>query len=276
MYAWNNPFLRMLAAIDEPGASGGQDNVAEVQQNRSGNVKLPDYWPHSPGIWFARVELRFEVCGIVSEREKFAHTVNALTQEATRLVTDLILTPPVDRPYTILKDRLLLLHQLTAVQRAMKIMAMPALGDRRPSQLLADMLEFCPAEEERSAFFRAAFVQRLPAELQVLLDGVEDADLKDLAAKVDKLWIIRGPAALHMAAVDTDSIDSGEAVAALRPNFKKKSGDSKEQGQRGQRSQQGQQGQRGPKMYSLCYKHWKFGADAYHCEDPATCKWTGN
>lgn len=266
MFRANNPFLDLLEALGE-----NEQQPAEVAAVKTGNVRLPEYWGAAPEIWFARVELRFELCGIVTEREKFAHIVNALTQDATRLVTDLIINPPATRPYTILKDRLLLAHQLTAVQKAMKVMSMPSLGDRRPSQLLADMLEYCPSEEEGSSFFRAAFIQRLPAELQVLLDGVEDGDLKDLATKADKLWAIRRPSAWHMAAVTATAGDKeldGTMVAAVR------------QGGRGKPPPKAAASdglkKRPSRMFSVCYKHMKFGAAAYQCDDPANCKWTGN
>ena len=64
---------------------------------------------------------------------------------------------------TALKERLLLSHNLLLVQKAAKVLSMLAVWDRRPSQLLADLLEFCPPVEEISAFFRAIFVQRLTA-----------------------------------------------------------------------------------------------------------------
>ena len=140
----NNPFLEMMAAIDGPGDDVQQQQQQVNTERRSGNIKLPDFWPAAPAIWFARAELRFEVAGILSEREKFAHAVNALPQDATRLVTDLIIAPPADRPYKALKERLLLSHQLSPVQKAAKVLGMPAIGDRRPSQLLADLLEYCP------------------------------------------------------------------------------------------------------------------------------------
>ena len=276
----NNPFLNMLAALEEqqPGSSNENGQQQWQQQNRSGNVKLPDFWPSAPGIWFARVELRFEVCGIVSEREKFAHTVNALTQEASRLVTDLIIAPLAERPLTVLKERLLLAHQLTAVQKAMKVMAMAALGDRRPSQLLADMLEHCPAGEEASAFFRGSFIQRLPAELQVLLDGAEDGDMKDLAAKADKLWAIRRPSSLHVAAIEELNVEGDldqTTVAAVRPGNtnNNKAYKGKSAANSGGRDADKK---RKPKTYAVCYRHMRYGADAFRCDDPTVCKWSGN
>ena len=271
----NNPFLEMLAAIDGPG-----DNSQQQQPDRrSSNVKLPDFWPTAPAIWFARAELRFEVSGIMSERERFAHAVNALSQEATRLVTDLITAPPADRPYTALKERLLLSHQLSPVQKAAKILNMPPLGDRRPSQLLADLLEFCPAGEENTAFFRAIFVQRLPSDMQALLDGLEEGDLKELAQKADKLWAIRKPGDTAVAALrDNDStfeVDP-ECLAAIKPQFRRKENEKKRGDSKEYRSNSGGGGKRPPKMFSVCYRHMKFGAAAFKCDDPSACGWKGN
>jgi hypothetical protein len=51
----NNPFLDMLAAIDEPqegGVQAGQPPpAAEAAMIR---FKLLEFWPHDLGIWFSR------------------------------------------------------------------------------------------------------------------------------------------------------------------------------------------------------------------------------
>jgi hypothetical protein len=109
-FSENNPFLSMLAAVDE-----SQNNVPAVasqqqQQSVETRVKLPDFWPHAPGIWFARAELRFETSNVVSERQRFAYTVDALPYDTLCHVVDLVEAPPAEQPYTVLKDRLLLAH----------------------------------------------------------------------------------------------------------------------------------------------------------------------
>jgi hypothetical protein len=109
----NNPFLEMLAVVEEE-HQGQQPPVLPVvnpQQQHvmvhgAGRVKLPDFWPHAPGIWFARAELRFEVSGVTGERHRFAYTVDALPYEALSLVADLVEAPPADRLYSVLKERL--------------------------------------------------------------------------------------------------------------------------------------------------------------------------
>ena len=141
---------------------------------------------------------------------------------------------------------------------------MPAIGDRWPSQLLADLLEYCPPAKENTAFFRAPYMQWLPAKMQVLFYSVEDGDLKQLAQKADKLWAIRRPADSGMASVTgTTANDFGDAVAAVRSPFQKP---DKKQPAVGR-------GQRKPRMYSFCYKHMKYGAAAHKCDDPNSCTW---
>jgi hypothetical protein len=46
---------------------------------------------------------------------------------------------------------------------------MPALGGRKPSELMAAMLETCPRGEEKTNLFTCIFLQRLPWEIRVLL-----------------------------------------------------------------------------------------------------------
>ena len=72
-------------------------------------------------------------------------------------MTDLITNPPHLDPYTALKERLLIAHQLSPIQQAAKILSMLVIGDRQLSQLLADLMEYCPPGEENTAFFRAAY-----------------------------------------------------------------------------------------------------------------------
>jgi hypothetical protein len=47
------------------------------------------------------------------------------------------------------------------------------------------MLELCPCGHETNKFFLFLFLQRLPAEVHVLLSDDEDADSSKLAVKAD-------------------------------------------------------------------------------------------
>ena len=94
---------------------------------------------------------------------------------------DLVETPPLVDPYTTLKGRLVLAHQLTPVQKAIKCLQVAASSSQRPSDVLALLLEFCPPGEEPTALFRGAFTMQLPVAIQAHLAGTELTDIKELA-----------------------------------------------------------------------------------------------
>jgi len=90
---------------------------------------------------------------IYDEWTHYNHVVSSLSKDSLRLVLDLVTSPPENNPYTTLKARLLDSHQLTDYQRIEQLLAMDSLGSRKPSELLAHMLELCPTGEETSKFF---------------------------------------------------------------------------------------------------------------------------
>jgi hypothetical protein len=286
MFASTNPFLQLLAAVDGDGAPPGEQNLADLQLQETTkpvNVKLPDFWPQAPSLWFARAECRFEMMAVTSERQKFCCVADALNYESMWLVADLIASPPAENPYAALKERLMMAHQLSAVQRVEKLLQMPALGARRPSDMLAAMFEHCPAGEERSIFFRALFLNRLPSELRVLLTGEETAELKELATRADQLWLKFEQRKEILAPVQGGQEQGAEEqeeqlVAALPPKKKfqrkKRGGGGGPQAASGQPGGQQSSG-KGKKVF-LCWTHLKFGSSAWHCADPESCGWPEN
>jgi hypothetical protein len=77
---------------------------------------------------------------MTEQREKFCLVVQALLRDSMRLVADLVESPPAELMYNALKERLLHSHQLTDIQKVELLVDMPALGDRKPTQLLVAMV----------------------------------------------------------------------------------------------------------------------------------------
>jgi hypothetical protein len=179
LYMSMNLFISMMNLLDnvKPAQASQQAVLLPAQESvdgtGAGRVTLPELWPHAPGIWFACAELRFETSGVCSERQMFAYLADALPYESLCLVADLEEAPPAVSPYSILKDRLMMSHQHTPVQRVMKLLELPDLGNRRPSQPLANLLQDCLAGEQETAFFRASYLKRLPPEIQVHLSKTD-------------------------------------------------------------------------------------------------------
>ena len=220
-----NPFIMALEDDQQqPGGSGVQNQLVN---NNSHRCKLPDFWPNNPTLWFSRAEFNFEVTGIVDQRQKFMYIANALPYDSLTLVLDLVMSPPAVDPYASIKDRLLISHKMTSVQIAEKVLDMPSLGDRRPSQLLAAMLEFCPEGESDTSFFRASFFRRLPKEIRVLMADEVNGNLKEMAIRADELF--QHHRSSVMATVSggggeegDDGVNSAVAALNIKGKFQKK------------------------------------------------------
>jgi hypothetical protein len=73
--------------------------------------------------------------------------ISCLPCASLRQVLDVIEGPHVTAPYFTLKQRLLSTYELTNFQRIEALFKMEALGRRKLSELLAQMLELCPRGE---------------------------------------------------------------------------------------------------------------------------------
>jgi len=245
-------------------------------------MQLPPFWSERPLSWFSAVKARFRLHHVVEEQVKFDLLVTALPQSVAAAVADVIDQPPMQYQYTALKHRLLETHELSDYQKLEQLFKMGPLGGRRPSELLTAMLEFCPRGEESNRFFTHMFLQRLPAELRILLGEDDHRDPRPLAVKADQLWAVNGAKAAHIAAVASGEPEPA-SVAAVAARQTSRGGKKRNSG-RGRQAAAGAAGasqaavppantpmELSQLQSGLCYKHWRFGEAARSCQAP--CNW---
>jgi hypothetical protein len=228
--------------------------------NNQRTITLPPFWTDNAAGWFAHMESRFRAKGVMEEWDRFDHTVAALSKEIVQLCFHAVAHPDDDEPYTVLKEDLLQQHTLTKYQRIERLLAFGPLGSRRPSQLLAEMMELCPDDEEASCFFVFFFLQRLPAWLCLQLEGDDQDDIRRLAMKADRLFALHGHKSGGAVAVveiqDEDEAADINAVQGGRQRGNGRRGCQRggqhgsqrggQQGRGGQGGQSGSQQQGGP------------------------------
>jgi hypothetical protein len=215
----------------------------------------------------------------VDEQVRFDHVLSALPEDMVGQILDLVEAAPEATPYTFLKARILETHQLSDYEKFDMLVKMEPMGNRKPSQLLAAMMEFCPSGMEKTLPFHYYFTQRLPAALRTQLGEVEHGDPRALAARADRLWTMHSP---------------GGSVAAIR-------GSSGGHGGRGRGGNQRGRGNRRPLPIAspaastsaasstgaaaadptpsslarlssgLCFFHWNWADKAQKCQPP--CSW---
>jgi hypothetical protein len=264
----------------------------EVRPGGLHSLRLPSFWVDKPVSWFVLAESRFRLHGIHREQTKYDYLVSALTKEAVSLVLDVVEHPPERLPYSALKQSLLDSHQLSDYQRIAALHKMEPLGGRKPSELLASMLELCPRGHETSIFFTHLFLERLPAELRITLGEDDHQNVRALAKKADALWSLHGMKTSFSSSVAAlVDLDEPAAVAAVSSRGSGRGGRGR--GGRGGASGAGRgasqqpAGQQAPGLAraaapllpkelariqsGLCLKHFNYGDKAHSCTPP--CNW---
>ena len=118
--------------------------------------KLLDFWTASPAVWFGIAEAQFLLRIINSQQERFA-LVTAVLPEASTCRAAHLLANLGDTSYTDLKAALPSAHQLTSFQKAERLFSSEPLGDRRPSELLSELLEWVHPGDKRSRLFASSY-----------------------------------------------------------------------------------------------------------------------
>ena len=139
----------------------------------------------SPAAWFGVTEAQFLLHGPTTQQERFALVVTVLPEASASRVAH-ILAASGDNCYTDLRAALLVAQQLTAFLKAEKLFSSEPLGDRRPSELLSEMLELVHPGKEQTRLFSMLFLRCLPAAVRLQLTEDDHKNVRALADKADR------------------------------------------------------------------------------------------
>lgn len=227
------------------------DSDAITQLTAAVAIKLPNFWPDQPIVWYSQAEAQFAIKNITTSLTKFYHCVAVLPQDVAAAVIDLIRVPPPDSPYETLKERLLQTYSLSDYARAEQLVDQPPLGDRKPSSLLNSMLALLPEGHKPDFLFKFLFLRKLPADIRGHLINTKFEDIRDLAALADSLWSSRQTSPVSAATVSNpEEAADGSNVSALN--------------------------RRSNLPSSYCWYHEKYGSQATKCKPGCSYKPSGN
>jgi hypothetical protein len=265
----------------QPPALGAGAAQAPQQQSL---VKLPPFWTEDPVSWFRLAEGQFTLRNIQDPVARYYHVLSALSQDAVRLVCHVLHEDTGPTSYDNLRTSLLSSHSLSNYQKMERMMRLPPLGDRKPSVMLAEMLEYCPVGESATAVFAYLFLQRLPREIRVLLSEDNPADMRAIADKANRLIAMHVPQTHDTCATVSaaEEQQDSDLVAAMGGARRKK---KLPPPQRPQQQQAGPGQRSGPPRCqgavqtafprtSMCFYHARFGERAKYCEEG--CLWPEN
>jgi hypothetical protein len=229
-------------------------------------LKLPPFKEENPVAWFKQAEAYFRIHGETDRELWFFYVQWALTPLQEKLVQDIISTdhtPP--NAYGLLKERLLQLYEKGERARCRKLVDLPPIGGRRPSEMLAEMSTMCPRGEQNSNLFRYMFYFRLPPRIQELLGEDDQSSVVELAARADTLTLNEAGKAKAVNGVEESMVAAAEAAP---------SGDSDDGGDSGDSGDSSDSDSDAWESSGMCYAHFMYGAQARSCKPP--CSRAGN
>lgn len=202
------------------------------------------------------------------QRTKFDHVVASLSPEFATEVRDLILTPPEENAFDVLKEQLVRRTVVSDQRRLQQLFNTEELGDRKPTQLLRRMTQLLgdKAQGTDVAFLRELFLQRLTPNVRMVLASTpETVSLDDLASLADRVTEVATP---RVAVVDASVQRSSEIselkteIARLKLLVGRRRSSSRGRSDSPARSRLLDS--------ELCWYHQQFGDAARKCKTPCT------
>ena len=124
-----NPDAQLHDQVQPPAAQVLPQPPAQVSAIQ---IKLPPFWPQDPQLWFAQIEAQFTTRHVTVSRTKFDYVVASLAPEFAVEVRDLLLNPPDETPYEVLKQELTKRTSASEHRRLQQLLTAEELGDRKP------------------------------------------------------------------------------------------------------------------------------------------------
>ena len=248
-------------------------------------LKIPPFWTSDPQIWFAQVEAQFSTRGIVAEATKYAHVISSLQPEVAQEVRDLLLSPPKEKQYAILKDTLIQRTSASEQRRVQLLLNEEVLGDRKPSQLLRRMHQLLGGQKIETGILRQLFLQRLPPNIRLILASTSDSTtVDDLAILADRLVETQVPT-ISQVLPSSEMQDLKEQLSQLTKQVSSLQVQLERQRSRSRPRSRGQPRNRGHAANSNparvhpdsttssithCWYHARFGDQAHKCVSPCS------
>lgn len=173
-----------------PNAAAQIDRVA---------VRLPQFIPGDPRLWFCMVDRSFEASGVTTEQTKFGHVLGVLDPRYAQEVRDIISTPP-ENPYTRLKEELIKRLGASQEENTRRLLESEEIGDRKPSQFLRHLRNLSGGTVDDSVL-RTLWISRLPQSMQPIMATQKDVALDKAAEVADAACISTTVQPAHVAEV---------------------------------------------------------------------------
>lgn len=239
-------------------------------------LKIPPFWKKDPQLWFKQLEAQFVTSNITTELTKFNHIVGVIESDILEHVSDLVQTPPANRPYNALKERLIKQFAPTDSQKIKTLLEELTLGDSKPSDLLRKMRQLSCAKVT-DEFLQTLWLQRLPTTIHTVL-ATNTSTLDELAGLADSMFEVTQASSSIQEVNSTSKYKIDDLfnvvhklegkIESLKKDFRRPYKSSRQKSR--SRSLTPAKASKSSQK-KLCFYHQRFGKKANRCKHP--CSW---
>lgn len=264
---------------------GAFQTAPNVEAASSTKVKLPDFVEEHTDLWFWQVEAAFDAAGIMADKKKYNTIIGQLPTRVMYKLADLrTQVPPQGQMYKTLKDRIVNEFADSTQTKITKLLGDMALGDRKPSQLLAEMRSKAANTPVGDDLLKQLWLRNLPEQIRAIISADDQMPLTTVATMADRIMeAIKGSAYVNdvgqftvqpMAMVNPVTKNPMEAmqrqIDELTRQLKMLNGNrGRSRSQTPARSLQNTEGPNDSR-FDTCWWHHKFGVDARKCKQPCS------
>lgn len=167
-----------VGLANTPTASLSSTSVPAISLN------LPSFVDLKPRVWFAVFETEIHTKNVVSDYDKYSHLIPRLPKEFLQVIEHVILNPPAEGKYELVKHLILEAVEPTAKATLDQLFAASELGDRTPSALLREIRGMAGSHVDEY-FLKELWLRRLPPQVQAIVAIQLHKPLNEVASAAD-------------------------------------------------------------------------------------------
>ena len=257
------------------------DAVSRTKTTTRPTIKMPDFLPSDPEVWIGQLEVQFTAAGITTQADKFANLAGNLPGALAVEVRDIVLHPPTDRPYDILRTAILQRATPSQESRIRHLLEGLQLGDKKPSQLLRQMRALAgPSVGPNESLLRQLWLQQLPPTVQPITSMLlGKLALDEVAEAADKAIDTMRPEIQQVtqehAQPSTSTTSDSNSISTLLLQICRGINDltteirtARDRSRSRTRSRSKSSSRRYSPASGFCWYHFKFGPKARKCVAP--------
>lgn len=248
--------------------TGTQDETNEI--GSIGKLRIPDFFKENVELWFWQVEAAFSTNGIRSDTKKYYAIISSLPSSVIFKISEFRQNPPIINMYETLKTKIIQEFSDSEQTKITKLLQNLPLGDRKPSELLAEMRAKSANTQVSKRLLSQLWIRNSPESIRVILSISDELSLEKQSECADKIHESMNNGSIFNREVNTISKFSESKtlkdLESMVIDLKKEL--NKLKNFRGRSRNRSKTPNRSNDQNNYCWYHRKFASKATKCNKP--------